>query len=80
MRWIDRIPLLPLAVAAVLLGLAPFRPQPHLMEKLGMLVSGTLTRPIDIFDLFLHGTPVALLALRLTRITRQRGTTPPHAS
>ncbi len=80
MRWIDRIPLLPLAVAAVLLGLAPFRPQPHLMEKLGMLVSGTLTRPIDIFDLFLHGTPVALLALRLTRITRQRGTTPPLAS
>ena len=31
----------------LLLGLAPFYPQPHLVEKLGMLMSGTLIRPID---------------------------------
>ena len=41
--------------AAVLMGLAPFAPEPHLLEKLRMLFSGDLSRPIDIFDLFLHG-------------------------
>jgi hypothetical protein len=59
-----------LAIAALLLGLAPFVPEPHLWEKLKMLVAGTLSRPIDIFDLFLHGTPVVLLALKLLRMRR----------
>jgi hypothetical protein len=54
--------LLPLAV---LMALAPFVPAPHLWEKLKMLASGTLVRPIDIFDLFLHGAPLVLLALKL---------------
>ena len=73
MAWIDRIPLLPLAVVAVLLGLAPFTPEPHLWEKLKMLAAGELTRPIDIFDLFLHGTPVVLLGIRLLRQWRGSG-------
>ena len=67
MAWLDRIPLGPLVIVAVVLGLAPFVPQPHLLEKLGMLVQGTLSRPVDIFDLFLHGTPVVLLVLKLLR-------------
>ena len=50
---------------ALLLGLAPFRPEPHLMEKVRMLVAGSLRRPIDVFDLFLHGLPVALVIVRL---------------
>jgi hypothetical protein len=49
----------------VLLALAPFRPEPHLWEKLKMLAAGSLTRPIDIFDLLLHGAPLLLLALVL---------------
>ena len=67
MRWLDKIPLYMLVIAVLTLGLAPFVPQPHLMEKLRMLFSGSLARPIDIFDLFLHGTPVVLLALKLGR-------------
>jgi hypothetical protein len=59
------IPLRLLAPLAIVLALAPFRPQPHLWEKLGMLAAGTLTRPIDILDLFLHGTPLVLLILVL---------------
>ena len=70
MAWLDNIPLGPLAIIAVVLGLAPFYPQPHLFEKLGMLFSGTLTRPIDIFDLLMHGTPVVLLVLKLLRLKR----------
>ena len=53
-----------LVPVALILGLAPLRPEPHLVEKIRMLVGGTLHRPIDIFDLFLHGTPALLLVVR----------------
>ena len=67
MAWLDRIPWAPLLVAALLLGLAPFQPEPHLWEKLKLLAAGNLSRPIDIFDLFLHGTPTVLVLLKLVR-------------
>jgi len=67
MRWLDRIPLVPLMFVALLLGLAPFQPEPHLWEKLKMLASGTLSRPVDIFDLVLHAAAPALLVLKLAR-------------
>jgi hypothetical protein len=35
---------------------------------LKMLVAGELVKPIDIFDLFLHGAPVVLLAIKLFRM------------
>jgi hypothetical protein len=47
------------------LGLAPYNP-PHLWEKLVMLKSGTLRRPVDWFDLFMHATPWVLLFLKWT--------------
>ena len=70
MRWLDRIPLAVLLAAALLLGPAPFLPEPHLWEKLKMLVAGTLVRPIDIFDLFWHAAPLLLLGLKLVRLVR----------
>lgn len=45
------------------LGLAPFFP-PHIIEKLMMLSKGQLKRPIDWFDLFLHGAPWIILILK----------------
>ncbi len=68
MNWLDRIPLLLLLLAALTLGLAPFLPEPHIWEKLKMLASGTLKRPIDIFDLLLHATPWLLLFAKLARM------------
>jgi hypothetical protein len=65
--WVDRTPLWIFVVVALTLGLAPFAPEPHLWEKLKMLYGGELSRPIDIFDLFLHGIPWAALALKLYR-------------
>ena len=50
-------------VACLTIGLAPFRP-PHVVEKLHMLASGHLTRPIDVADLVFHGAPWLLLASR----------------
>ncbi len=67
MAWLDKIPTAPLALAAILMALAPVVPQPHLWEKLQMLFAGTLTRPIDIFDLFLHAAPLVLLGWKLVR-------------
>ena len=49
----------------LLLGFAPFYPQPHIVEKARMLMAGTLKRPIDIFDLFWHAWPFVLLAVRI---------------
>lgn len=71
LNWLDRTPVGYIALPALLLGLAPFFPEPHLLEKLKMLAAGTLTRPIDIFDLLLHGTPVALLVVKLVRDARR---------
>ncbi len=68
LNWIDKLPVKPLFVVAVFFALAPLQPEPHLIEKLRMLSEGTLTRPIDIFDLFMHGLPIVLLAIRLIRI------------
>ena len=73
MKWLDRIPYSLLVPLAAVMALAPFVPEPHLWEKLKMLASGTLVRPIDIFDLFLHGTPLLLLALKLlSGVSRKR--------
>lgn len=69
MNWIDRQPLILFLLIALTLGLAPFVPEPHIWEKLKMLGSGELRRPIDIFDLLLHGTPWVLLGLKLYRST-----------
>lgn len=68
MKWIDAIPMLPLVVIAILLGLAPFSPEPHLIEKIKLLLNGALTKPIDIFDLVLHASPLVLLVLKLLRL------------
>jgi hypothetical protein len=67
LNWIDRIPTTPLLILALLLGLAPFVPEPHLWEKLRMLANGELHRPIDIFDLLMHGAPAVLLLVKLAR-------------
>ncbi|GFE56649.1 hypothetical protein [Geobacter sp. AOG1] len=56
----------------LLLGFAPFYPQPHIVEKLRMLQAGTLKRPIDIFDLVWHAWPFVLLAYRISRDIRLR--------
>ena len=45
--------------------LAPFRPMPHVIEKFIMLKNGTLTKPIDIFDLFFHLVPTIILLLKV---------------
>jgi len=67
LKLLDQIPYLPLILLAVFMLLAPFRPMPHVVEKLIMLKNGALTRPLDIFDLFFHLAPSLLLLLKWIR-------------
>jgi hypothetical protein len=62
-NFLDKMPWGMLILACLTLGLAPFSP-PHIWEKLQMLARGQLVRPIDWFDLVLHGTPWVLLLLK----------------
>ncbi len=72
MRFIDRFPLWLLVVLSLFMLGAPFAPEPHLVEKMRMLSEGTLKRPIDVFDVFWHLLPAALLAAKLVRMSRSR--------
>jgi hypothetical protein len=65
MEWINKLPWNLLIIGSLTLGLAPFVPEPHLFEKLRMLFQGTLIRPIDIFDLLMHGALPLLLLLKI---------------
>jgi len=72
LSWLDSISL-PMAILfALTLGLAPFVPEPHLFEKVRMLVHGQLVRPIDIFDFLLHGAPWVVLVLKLGQMVLTR--------
>lgn len=64
-RLFNRIPWLLIIALCLTLGLAPFQPQPHLFEKLGMLVGGELVQAIDVFDLLLHALPWLLALVKL---------------
>ena len=64
----DQLPLSLFIIAALAIGLAPFFPEPHLVEKLRMAFTGTLVKPVDIFDLVMHAAPVALLVAKLARM------------
>ncbi|MGD8369246.1 MAG: hypothetical protein PVG78_16520 [Desulfobacterales bacterium] len=64
LNHLDNIPYLVLVPVAVLLLLAPLVPEPHVIEKLRMLKSGDLKRPIDIFDLCFHLLPTLLLCVK----------------
>jgi hypothetical protein len=64
MSILDKLPWTVVVILCLTLGLAPFTPEPHIVEKLRMLAAGTLHRPIDIFDLLFHATPWIVLALK----------------
>ena len=61
---------------AVTLGLAPFVPEPQVWQKLLMLATGTLSRPLDIFDFAMHGLPWLLLAAKAGRAFLRRNSAP----
>ncbi len=67
MEFLDKLPYPGLTVFAIILAILPINPMPHLIEKLIMLKNGTLTKPIDIFDLIMHSTPLLILGAKLIK-------------
>ncbi len=67
---LERLPWIWLLLLAAWMAIAPITPEPHLVEKLRLLVHGALVRPLDIFDLVMHATPLLLVALKLWRQLR----------
>lgn len=67
MALLDKIDVSVLLILAVFMALAPFSPEPHLVEKFKMFKAGTLTKAIDIFDVFWHLLPLMLLLAKLVR-------------
>ncbi len=65
MKYLSK--LFPIAlIASLTLGLAPFTPEPHVLEKIKWLLEGKKTLAmVDWFDLLMHGTPWVLLVLAL---------------
>ncbi|MDO9158848.1 MAG: hypothetical protein Q7U45_05260 [Burkholderiaceae bacterium] len=73
---IDRAPMVWVAGLAIWLAVAPIVPEPHLLEKWRMLSQGTLTRPLDVFDLLLHTVPLLVLLAKLVRARTRRADPP----
>ena len=67
---VDRLPWIVVIALCLTLGLAPYMPEPHIVEKLRMLLQGTLRKPIDIFDLLLHAAPFLLALVKLAAMMR----------
>lgn len=64
MSILDQLNWVVIILLCLTLGLAPFSP-PHILEKISMLMHGTLIRPLDWFDLLFHSLPWLLLILKL---------------
>ena len=69
-KFLADIPWSLVILACLTLGLAPFFP-PHIVEKIQMFTKGELIRPLDWFDLFFHGIPWIVLALKAIYHFRQ---------
>ena len=67
LNFLDQIPYSVLIIITIVMLLIPFRPMPHVMEKLIMLKNGTLNKPVDILDLFYHTAPLILLIVKHAR-------------
>jgi len=67
MKYLDKIPFRTAIIMTIFLGLAPFIPEPHIWQKLKMLVAGDLVKPIDIFDLLFHTAPGMILLAKIYR-------------
>ncbi len=60
-------------LASLTLGLAPFVPEPHIFGKVRWVLGGGVgMKPIDVFDLVMHGAPFLWLAWTVIRIVSKR--------
>lgn len=57
----------PWAIVVILcltVGLAPFSPEPHIVEKTRLILHGQLSSFVDFFDFIFHLSPFVLFTLK----------------
>lgn len=67
LKFLDKIPYSILIIVTIWMLVVPIKPMPHVVEKILMLLNGTLSKSIDIFDLFFHLVPLILLILKMVK-------------
>ncbi|MBF0266154.1 MAG: hypothetical protein HQL46_12890 [Gammaproteobacteria bacterium] len=69
MKFIDRLSWPMIIIMGGFLAIAPYpgAPMPHSIEKIQMLFDGSLSKPIDIFDLIMHTAPIILGSIKAYR-------------
>jgi len=72
MKFIDNFSFPTLIMMATLLAIVPYPMQemPHSLEKIQMLFSGQLTKPLDIFDLIMHTGLIFVLFIKSYRLIK----------
>ena len=73
LSWLDRFRWIWLLQLAAWMAIAPITPEPHLVERLRLLLQGALVRPLHISHLVMHAAPLFLVALKLWRQWRATG-------
>ncbi|MCU7835395.1 MAG: RND transporter [gamma proteobacterium symbiont of Taylorina sp.] len=68
MNFINNLSFPVLIILAILMAIAPFGAEPHLIEKWNMLMAGTLRKPLDIFDFLMHSAPFILFVIKVGMI------------
>lgn len=61
---ITSIPWSIIIILCLTVGLAPFSPEPHLLEKIRLIFLGQLHSLVDIFDFFFHLSPFVLFIIK----------------
>ena len=69
-HWTDAIPLWPMVIGALAVGLAPFFPEPHLVEKARWLYEGHPFTWLDVLDVPWHLWPSVLLGFKFWHMAR----------
>jgi hypothetical protein len=58
-------------IATLTLGLAPFTPEPHLFGKVRWVLGGAVgMKPMDWFDLVMHGAPWVWLLVEIIKLIK----------
>jgi len=71
-NFIKSLPYPILIIMSIFMALAPFQPEPHLVQKFTMLMAGNLTKPLDMFDVLWHLLPIILLVTKFVLSEKEK--------
>ncbi len=70
LKFLNKLSYSTLLLATIFMLLTPISPMPHVVEKILMIKNGILYKPLDIFDLFFHLSPLTLLIIKIIKDKR----------